>query len=191
MNYERWKDPRAVRRIALGFGLGFLFGCGPFIPLHTIWDRSSPPPLPVLIAVGVSLAVVAPISIFSAFSWALFYRCRKCKQRVKRLKREPLIGEADYSLQYPCNECEIQWDVFWRERAVTAMVENLFAFETIILVRRKAGQVRRFSFHRLLPFPHVVSIASMKDPLPQMRRRSHSSNSPCSRSCSMYTVQNR
>ncbi len=84
-----------------------------------------------------------------------------------------------------------QWDVFWRERAVTAMVDNLFAFETIILVRRKAGQLRQFSSHRLLPCPHVDSIASMEDPLPQMRRRSHSPNSQCSRSCSMYTVQNR
>ena len=92
MGYERRKDPRAVRRIVLGFGLGFLFAGGLFIPLLIIWDRSSPPPLPVLMSVAVSMAVVAPILIFSAFSWALFYRCPQCKQRVKRLKREPLMS---------------------------------------------------------------------------------------------------
>ena len=70
-----------------------------------------------MITFGVSLAIAAPLSIFSAFSWALFYHCPQCKQRVKRLSREPLSDASGNSMRYACDNCKIQWDVFWHERA--------------------------------------------------------------------------
>ena len=94
---------------------GFLFAFGPVLPLFTVWDRTSPPPLPVLIVVAVCTAVVAPILIFSAFSWALFYRCPQCKQRIKRLSRDPLPDRTGFSLRYTCYNCKIEWDILWHE----------------------------------------------------------------------------
>ena len=117
MGYERRRDPRAIRRIVIGFGLGFLFAFGPIIPLLTVWDRSSPPPLPVVLAAVISMAVVAPILIFSAFSWALFFRCPQCRQRIKRLDRKPLPDGIGNSLRCACDHCNIEWNVFWQERA--------------------------------------------------------------------------
>jgi uncharacterized protein with PIN domain len=69
----------------------------------------------VVLAFALSLAVAAPLSIFSAFSWALFYRCPQCKQRVKGIKREPLADGTGNSLNYACHNCKILWDVFWQE----------------------------------------------------------------------------
>ena len=116
-NSERRLDPRGVRRIVVGFGAGFLFAGGPFILLLFREDPSTPITWPVAVALFVSFGACAPLAFFSAFSWALFYRCPNCKRRLKRLKREPLPDEWGYSLHYECHDCHILWDVFWQERA--------------------------------------------------------------------------
>lgn len=116
-SYEQRDDPRGLRRLIVGFSLGVLFAAGPFFVLLFRGDRIAPMTWPAAAALFLSFVVCAPIAIFSAFSWALFYRCPRCRRRLRRLKREPLPDDCGYSLKYVCHDCHIEWNVFWQERS--------------------------------------------------------------------------
>jgi hypothetical protein len=117
LQYARRKDPRAARRIVLGSGLGFFFASVPCAALLIFWDRSSPLPFAIVLAVVVSFAVASPLFLFSAFSSALFYRCPQCRKRLKRLIRDPLPDGTGQSMRYSCDRCRIQWEIGWQERS--------------------------------------------------------------------------
>jgi hypothetical protein len=80
---KRLRDPSAARRIAIGFGLGFIFAVAPLVGLGLWFGKQSPwPTWPILVIVG-SLAL-SMLSFLYAFSGLMFFRCPNCKTRIRR-----------------------------------------------------------------------------------------------------------
>lgn len=117
LEWERRKDPRTRRRITLGLGLGAVFIIaliGTFLAFVLSGQKemlASPPIMAFLIACPFGFV----ISIFSTVSWALFYRCPQCKNKICREQNSygRNYGGSIISLRYFCQRCGIEWRICW------------------------------------------------------------------------------
>jgi hypothetical protein len=114
-------SPNALRRIAIGFGGGFLFSFGPLLILGVLIVAGMVewPPQRNNLALALLAFGGLPIGIaffISAFTFVWFFRCPQCRRRINRLKRVPLQAGLGNALRYYCSACDVEWDVGWQER---------------------------------------------------------------------------
>lgn len=116
------KDPRAARRIIIGFGLGFLFSAGPILVALVFWPSRDPLPASMLVVMGICLLLITPACILSAFWPAFFFRCPTCRKRIRRITRRNEKTYTQFGTEYEvpavhyyCEDCKVEWDILWRE----------------------------------------------------------------------------
>jgi hypothetical protein len=113
--------PNALRRIAIGFGGGFLFAFGPMLIIGVLALLGAvewPPKennLLLVVPVLVGWAIAIPFFL-SAFSFVWGFRCPTCRKQLDRLTRAPLVPGPGNALRYYCSACEVEWDLGWQER---------------------------------------------------------------------------
>ncbi len=121
MSRELKRVPYALRRIAIGFGGGFLLIIGPLLiaflwtQFGVNWPKENSPTSLALVSLVVGSALLSTGLFLSAFSWMWYFRCPQCGQRINECTRVPLDSGPGKAMRYYCNACDVDWDCLWRE----------------------------------------------------------------------------
>ena len=113
-NRKMLRDPSAARRIAVGFGLGFVVAFAPWLGLGLWFGAETPWPAWSLLVIVGSLAV-SLVCFLYAFSSLIYFRCPNCKTRIRR---QTLVqNPEEVQIHFVCPKCKFEWDTLWTHRA--------------------------------------------------------------------------